>query len=76
MKPRARQNVVLELGFFWGKLTRSRVCVLYLYKEGVELPSDLGRLVYVKMDDGGAWRFALAKELHSAGVEVNLNRLL
>jgi len=46
LKPRARQNVVLELGFFWGKLRRSDVCVLY--KEGVELPSDLGGLVYVR----------------------------
>ena len=38
-KPRARQNVVLELGYFWGKLGRGRVCVLH--KGGVELPSDM-----------------------------------
>ena len=34
LKPRARQNVVLELGYFWGKLGRGRVCVLH--KGGVE----------------------------------------
>lgn len=28
-KPRARQNVLFELGFFVGKLTRTRVCALY-----------------------------------------------
>jgi predicted nucleotide-binding protein len=64
LKARARQNVVLELGYFWGKLGRSRVCVLY--KEGFELPSDLGGLMYVKMDDGG--RLALrAREGASLG---------
>jgi predicted nucleotide-binding protein len=73
LKPRARQNVILELGFFWGRLSRSHVCVLY--KEGVELPSDLGGLVYVLMDDGGAWRFKLADELHAAGIDINFNRL-
>ena len=36
--PRARQNVVFELGFFIGKLGRERVCALY--EQGVELPSD------------------------------------
>ena len=38
LKPRARQNVILELGFFLGKLTRYNVAVLY--DESVELPSD------------------------------------
>jgi len=73
LKPRARQNVVLELGYFWGKLSSSHVCVLY--KEGVELPSDLGGLVYVKMDDGRGWRFKLAEELDAAGIQVDFNRL-
>ena len=53
-KPRARQNVVLELGYFWGRLGRGRVCVLY--KEGVELPSDMQGLLYVPMDISEGWK--------------------
>lgn len=73
LRSRARQNVVLELGLSWGKHTRSRICVLY--KEGVELPSDLGGLVYVKMDDDRGWHLRLADELKTAGIPVDLKEL-
>jgi len=43
--PRARQNVILELGYFIKGLGRNRVCVL---KCGdIEVPSDFGGVVYV-----------------------------
>ena len=45
-KPRARQNVILELGYFYARLHRKRVCCLY--KEGVELPSDISGVIYKK----------------------------
>ncbi len=73
-KPRARQNVVLELGFFSGALGRSNVCVLY--KGDLEIPSDYLGVVYVPMDDGGAWKFALARELRQANLPVDLNNLV
>jgi hypothetical protein len=37
---RSRQNVVIEIGWFWGRLGRNR-CLL-LMKGPVEMPSDLG----------------------------------
>jgi predicted nucleotide-binding protein len=43
VRPRARQNVWVEVGWFWGALGRSRV--LLIGKEGVELPSDLSGLL-------------------------------
>ncbi len=71
-KPRARQNVIFELGFFLGKLGRSRVCALY--EEGVELPSDYHGVIYVPIDGGEAWKLRLAKELKAAGLEVDMNK--
>lgn len=70
-QPRARQNVVFELGYFIGKLGRSRVCALY--KEGLELPSDYQGVLYVQMTADGGWRLHLAKELKAAGLDVDLN---
>ena len=71
--PRARQNVILELGYFIGKIGRPNVCVLY--KGDVELPSDFFGVVYVPMDDAGAWQFKLVKELDHAGFSVDTNKL-
>jgi predicted nucleotide-binding protein len=72
-KTRARQNVVLELGFFIGKLGRENVCVLYA--ANVELPSDMLGVVYTPLDAHGAWETSLAKELRAAGFTVDFNRL-
>ncbi len=73
-KPRARQNVIMELGFFLGRLGRSRVAVLY--KEGVEIPSDYQGVVFIPVDEGGGWHFQLARELKKAGLDVDLNRVV
>ena len=73
-KARARQNVVLELGYFSGVLGRSNVCVLY--KDGVEIPSDYLGVVYVPFDKEGAWKFNLTKELKQAGLDVDMNKLI
>jgi predicted nucleotide-binding protein len=72
-RPRGRQNVVFELGYFFGKLGRDRVAVLL--EPGVEKPSDIDGLVYVALDPGGAWKQQLARELDSAGLEVNYARI-
>jgi predicted nucleotide-binding protein len=71
---RARQNVVFEWGLFVGKLGRRNVCALVV--EGVELPSDVHGIVYVPLDQHGAWKMLLARELKAGGVEVDLNRAI
>ncbi len=73
-KTRARQNVVLELGYFIGKLGRKRV--LPLYSEDVELPSDIHGLLFVPLDKAENWKFSIVKELKAAGYSVDANKLL
>jgi len=68
---RARQNVILELGFFLGRLGRGRVCTLYA--EGVEIPSDYDGIVFVPLDRSGAWRLALAREIKEAQIPIDMN---
>ena len=67
--PRARQNVILELGYFMGKLGRGKVCCLYV--DGVELPSDYQGVLWLPYDDSRTWRNQLAKELSAAGIEFD-----
>lgn len=74
IKPRARQNVILELGYFMGKLSRFRVCALY--KQGVEMPSDYQGVLYIEMDPAGAWKKKLAQELVEANLSIDLDGLL
>jgi len=71
---RARQNVILELGFFLGKLGRHRVCTLY--EDGVELPSDYSGVLFTALDSAGAWKLAIAKELKAARLPVDLNDIV
>ena len=68
---RARQNVVLETGYFMGKLGRENVVLLA--DKGIEMPSDLSGVVYT---DTTSWQFDLLKELSAIGYKVDLNKLL
>ena len=73
LKPRARQNVVFELGYFLGRLGRERVCALT--KGNVELPSDYDGVAYISLDDGG-WKMDLIRELRNVGFNVDANKAL
>ena len=73
LKPRARQNVIFELGFFLGKFSRQRVCTLV--KGDVETPSDYDGVVYTDLDDAGAWKMKLFQEFKAAGFGVDANRV-
>jgi len=71
--PRGRQNVIFELGFFFGKLGRERVAVLL--DPQVEQPSDISGLVYISVDPYGAWKQALARELSAVDINVAYDRI-
>jgi CheY-like chemotaxis protein len=51
-KRRARQNVIFELGFFYGLLGRYEGRVIVLKKGEVELPSDIHGVVWINIDKG------------------------
>ncbi|WP_339867065.1 nucleotide-binding protein [uncultured Algoriphagus sp.] len=59
LRKRARQNVIFETGFFFGKLGREKVIVLY--ENDVEIPSDYLGITYVPFD--GQWKDDLRKEV-------------
>jgi predicted nucleotide-binding protein len=63
-RSRARQNVVLELGFFIGHLGRDHVVALL--EGGVEVPSDLHGVLYKELS--GNWQMELVDELRAAGI--------
>lgn len=71
LKRRARQNVVLEFGYFIGLLGRDRVCCLL--KGTVEKPSDMEGIVYVAFKRSvNEVRHMIIKELKEAGYEIRL----
>jgi predicted nucleotide-binding protein len=71
--PRARQNVILELGFFFGALGRARVALVY--EEGVERPSDIDGIIRIPLDEAGGWKLLLARELEGSGVGIDWSAL-
>jgi predicted nucleotide-binding protein len=70
--PRARQNVVFELGFFYGALGAAHVVALV--KGQLEKPSDFDGVVYVSMDSGN-WQTDLGRELKAAGFPIDWNKV-
>jgi predicted nucleotide-binding protein len=74
LNQRARQNVILELGYFIGKLGRNKVCPLYI--KGIELPSDLYGLLYLELDSTEHWKINMTKELKAAGYKVDVNKII
>jgi predicted nucleotide-binding protein len=74
LRPRARQNVLLELGYFLAKLGRERVCTLS--KGDLEIPTDFAGVMWEALDDGGAWKSSLARELRAAGYNIDWNKVM
>jgi predicted nucleotide-binding protein len=74
LQPRARQNVLLELGYFIARLKRERVFTLA--KGELEIPTDFAGVVWQSLDDAGAWKLALARELHATGYPIDWNKVM
>lgn len=74
LKPRARQNVIFELGYFMGKLGRNKVCAIR--SGGIEIPSDYQGILYIPMDQTDGWKLKLATEIKHAGIDIDLNKIL
>jgi predicted nucleotide-binding protein len=72
-KPRARQNVIYELGFFNAKLSRSKVFVLK--KGNVEILSDYLGVIYEEMDEKGSWKNKLVGELEEVKIFISPENL-
>src|SRR4030042_1958076 len=70
VRPRARQNVIFELGFFIGKLGRNRVLALYRESKDFEMPSDYSGVLYNTFDNMGQWRLQVVQELKACGYNV------
>lgn len=71
---RARQNVILEVGYFLGLLGKERIRMII--KGNVEVPSDLSGILYEKHDLSGGWKVKLIKELQAVGIHVDLQAVL
>jgi predicted nucleotide-binding protein len=69
-RPRGRQNVIFEMGYFYGLIGRGKVSVLL--RPGVEKPSDMDGIAYIAFDDNRAWKNELLRELKHAGFDIHL----
>lgn len=68
-KPRARQNVVFEAGYFMGKLGRDHVVIIA--DEKVDMPSDLRGILYTNKTD---WKHDVLAELKEIGYAIDFSK--
>jgi hypothetical protein len=72
LRPRARQNVIFEMGFFFSALKRENVVALL--GAGVEQPSDFTGIIYITLDRHRTWKQKLLRELHAAGYDIDFSK--
>jgi predicted nucleotide-binding protein len=70
LRPRARQNVIMELGYFMAKLGRGRVCVMLQTDVNMENPSNILGIVAIGYSDNKKWQAELRRELEYAGLKL------
>jgi predicted nucleotide-binding protein len=74
-KYRARQNVILELGFFLAKLGREGVFMLHRENDKFEFPTDYSGVLYTPYDKLGMWKHKMADEMRALDPKIDKNRL-
>ena len=67
-KNRARQNVVFEMGYFFGLLKRDNVCAVF--DPDVELPSDLEGVMRIQYAEGGTWKHEVLRKIGATKKDV------
>jgi len=73
-QPRARQNVIFELGYFIALLGKNRVVVLM--EPSVEMPSDLAGVITIPIDlESDAWKMPLARAMKATGLVINFDAI-
>jgi predicted nucleotide-binding protein len=73
-KPRPAQNVIFEFGFLIGRLKKNLICGLY--EEGLDLPSEYERNIFIPYDKGGLWKLLLARAMKTAKIDVDMNNAI
>lgn len=76
IKARARQNVILEMGYFLGKLGPKNVVAIHKPGKDFELPSDYEGVIYIPYDKAGAWKALLVREMKVCGYNVDANKVI
>lgn len=75
-KPRARQNVIFELGYFVGLLGREKVFLLKKAKDTeIEMPTDIEGWKWTGYDEKKSWKKEMRKALANAGFDCGGNRI-
>jgi predicted nucleotide-binding protein len=72
-RPRARQNVIFEHGFFVGKFGRAKrghVIIICKGDKTMEIPSDIKGVELIRYTKNGKWREKLASELRGCDYKV------
>ncbi len=76
-KFRARQNVILELGYFMGRLGRKNVIAIVKDDPSgqLEIPSDIAGFMYTEYDHTEGWKLKLVRRLKECGYDVSADDL-
>jgi predicted nucleotide-binding protein len=76
LKPRPRQNAILELGYFMARLGRSRVAAIVdATVADVEYPTDVSGVVHIPFNPSNdEWQLLLFREVNAASLPLDVSK--